>query len=258
MMSFLFILILVCLIEIISDANGQTPAERQNIIESSKNEAKAVIAYGNALEFLKIFFEVDQELNLDSSKFNRMSNDQQISFIFTYINIKLEENEREIGESLQQITNNLLNYCQHFGSTKYGSDKKTINHFLLVARRTCFIGMFVSLAEFINKKMSEIIEHAQIMSVRVRRVSAVPTQFLQRQNDSQIQEMNTNISDYAICVEHMFIFWTRMKSEFIAAEQPPHIGDNGNANDVENGSWHKIKQQLNELTRKSLHGFDKN
>uniref|UniRef100_A0A183CCN4 Uncharacterized protein n=1 Tax=Globodera pallida TaxID=36090 RepID=A0A183CCN4_GLOPA len=102
--------------------------------ESSPYEIKVNISYEKAIEFLKMI--TDFSLIINSPNFHRMNIKLQLYVVSTQIILKLRENHQNVGQNLIGIVNKFSNYCRRIDGN----------------------GMFMSMSEFINKKMTENIE----------------------------------------------------------------------------------------------------
>uniref|UniRef100_A0A914IBD2 Uncharacterized protein n=1 Tax=Globodera rostochiensis TaxID=31243 RepID=A0A914IBD2_GLORO len=167
-----------------------------------------------------------------------------------------------VGQNLIGIVNKFSNYCRHIDGNV---QRRVVEPNMDMGKKLCFVGMFVSMSEFINKKMTENIEqftkrHKNWVSANPKlrqrlglydvNKHAVPKQFLERQNTSQMADLYTNMIFYSLSIDQMFNFWIKTKSIMTAANKT-----NDDKDQKHRILSQEIKKKLDDLTRETLFDF---
>uniref|UniRef100_A0A914IEV8 Uncharacterized protein n=1 Tax=Globodera rostochiensis TaxID=31243 RepID=A0A914IEV8_GLORO len=223
--------------------------------ESTQNEPKATIEFEKALKFLHMFSEVSSILNVQN--FIRKSIDQQFDRFYFEISLRINENQHNIGDILTGVLNNFSNYCEQIGVVRKENVPRIVGmHYeYLMGNKLCFMGLFISLADIIKTELAKIIEQlmfARVANACVRWVNRTVRRGLGFANADASN--NLNMSVYAMPLEQMFAFWSQMKCLAIA-ENNFCINNTFNNHFAKGIQTQEIKQQLDELTRYTLHEF---
>uniref|UniRef100_A0A183C768 Ras-GAP domain-containing protein n=1 Tax=Globodera pallida TaxID=36090 RepID=A0A183C768_GLOPA len=225
------------------------------------NEAKVKIGQEKAIEFFKMFVELSSILKFPH--FIEAGISSQISFMTSEIGVKLKENRQKIGESLFEIVTDFSNKCELLGVVGEANVQRVETIIQFYGRSLCFIGLFTSVAAFINTEITKILKNALLGRIAwncahwVNRIvrqklgladtasKPVPTQFLERQTASQIFLMHSNMTFYAASIEMMSDFWTNRTKSIVTGAQ--------SVEEANNFQSLKVKKHLEELTPEALY-----